>query len=326
MAITRVMSRISLSKMCWVLCALILVSPEMNTPATSVPTAAPASRPVALLSPEDATTPTSESKGTERTQSSALGGVAARIDFEDKPTSGTYLITAYTKHSSAFKFKPAQDFHPDRGKTIDSSLKTAWHVAQVLMNETDPGMRQVDSEWPTWAGRVRVGNMDGASGGLMFTLAMLDAMYGHNSAGDLVVAGTGVILSDGRAGYIAGQDAKFTAAQRAGADVFFSSAPLASATEDKYPTVEFATDPSRARDGVSAYLALEDYRAAGETHTGLTIVYVDDVRQVLAYLCGAQLSTSCLLVDSMADDTMHDVRPYSPISSPQADFQPARGI
>lgn len=63
-------------------------------------------------------------------------------------------------------------------------------------------------------------DIDGASAGLFFALAICDELTPGELVGDLKVAGTGTIDEDGRVGEIRGVDMKVKAAQAAGAAFF----------------------------------------------------------------------------------------------------------
>lgn len=64
----------------------------------------------------------------------------------------------------------------------------------------------------------------GPSGGLMFTLALTDALAEGDLTGDKDIAGTGTISLDGTVGPIGGVADKVVGAKRAGATVFFAPA------------------------------------------------------------------------------------------------------
>lgn len=67
---------------------------------------------------------------------------------------------------------------------------------------------------------IRTPNVNGASAGLMFTLAIIDQLTSGKLARGHVIAGTGTIALDETVGAIEGVDLKLVAAQRAGATVF----------------------------------------------------------------------------------------------------------
>ena len=68
--------------------------------------------------------------------------------------------------------------------------------------------------------QLQLGDVGGPSGGLMFTLGILDALEQGDLAGANHVAGTGTISADGMVGPIGGIQLKMIAAAEAGADLF----------------------------------------------------------------------------------------------------------
>jgi PDZ domain-containing protein len=76
---------------------------------------------------------------------------------------------------------------------------------------------------------LQLGDVGGPSGGLMFTLGILDSFTPDSLAGKNHIAGTGTISADGSVGPIGGIKLKVIAARDAGATVFL--APLANCEE-----------------------------------------------------------------------------------------------
>lgn len=68
---------------------------------------------------------------------------------------------------------------------------------------------------------ILTGSVWGPSGGLMFTLAYIEARGGGSLAGGRVIAGTGTVAPDGGVGPVGGAADKLRGAQRAGSAVFF---------------------------------------------------------------------------------------------------------
>lgn len=68
---------------------------------------------------------------------------------------------------------------------------------------------------------ISTGDIGGSSGGLMFTLADIDALIGGDLSGGRKIAGTGTIGIDGTVGPVGGTNHKVKAAQDAGASIFF---------------------------------------------------------------------------------------------------------
>lgn len=76
---------------------------------------------------------------------------------------------------------------------------------------------------------LQLGEVGGPSGGLIFSLGIIDALTPGSIAGDGHIAGTGTISSDGKVGPIGGIALKMVAAKKAGAQVFL--APQANCSE-----------------------------------------------------------------------------------------------
>jgi PDZ domain-containing protein len=106
---------------------------------------------------------------------------------------------------------------------------------------------------------IETDEVGGSSGGLMFTLALLDAFTDGDLTGGLRVAGTGSIRADGNVGAILGAGYKFRASAQDGFDVFFVPRPN-------------LTDLPR-RDGIE-------------------VVVVDDIWDALQWLCSNGGSSS----------------------------------
>jgi PDZ domain-containing protein len=67
---------------------------------------------------------------------------------------------------------------------------------------------------------LQLGDVGGPSGGLMFTLGIIDALGEGSLAGDHHVSGTGTINASGKVGNIGGIGLKMIAAKKSGADLF----------------------------------------------------------------------------------------------------------
>lgn len=76
---------------------------------------------------------------------------------------------------------------------------------------------------------LQLGDVGGPSGGLIFTLGIIDTLTPGSMAGDLHLAGTGTIAPDGAVGAIGGVELKMIAAKRSGADLFIG--PYANCSE-----------------------------------------------------------------------------------------------
>jgi Lon-like protease len=76
---------------------------------------------------------------------------------------------------------------------------------------------------------LQLGDVGGPSGGLIFSLGIIDALTPGSIAGNGHIAGTGTIAADGSVGPIGGIALKMVAAKNAGAQVFL--APVANCSE-----------------------------------------------------------------------------------------------
>lgn len=101
---------------------------------------------------------------------------------------------------------------------------------------------------------ITTGSVGGPSGGLMFTIADIDALVGGDLSGGAKIAGTGTITVDGTVGPVGGTDHKVKAAEDAGASVFF--------------------------------VPLEDAELAkGAASDQIAVVPVSSLREAVTYLC-----------------------------------------
>lgn len=105
-----------------------------------------------------------------------------------------------------------------QGVSGDGSIPLSAHGGRALLgiigqDAIEHGALPVDIEIVTH-------NVNGASAGLMFTLAIIDQLTPGGIMKDHVVAGTGTMSLQGEVGPIEGADLKLVAAQRAGATVF----------------------------------------------------------------------------------------------------------
>lgn len=101
---------------------------------------------------------------------------------------------------------------------------------------------------------IETDEVGGSSGGLMFTMSLLDAFTDGDLTGGLRIAGTGSVRADGLVGAILGARYKFEAVRDAGYDVFF------------VPEGNAAEVPANTGD--------------------VTVVRVDSVSDALRWLCG----------------------------------------
>jgi hypothetical protein len=218
------------------------------------------------------------------------GGQAARIEFDDADLNdgmSAWYRLAYVNGGTrlrVFEHYAASSRGPE--SEIVRSEYAAWRFANRVLGPA--GDSAASDEFPRGAW-VRTGADTGPSAGLMFTLADIDLLTPGALVGDLRVAGTGSIGSDGVVSPVAGIEVKVAAALLTRPDVIF--APRPSWFVDDVTIVESQlTRHPTAGHTVGEWLNVAGYEQAGRvaaSHPGaVEVVVVHDVRQVLAWLCG----------------------------------------
>jgi hypothetical protein len=244
-----------------------------------------------------------------------IGGDADRFELDD-PSDAVALSTWY--HLSYVDGGDRIQVHDHSSRTsrgmesdIAKSENVAWHVAGALLG--GPGGVARPAEIPAWA-RPRTGGSDGTSAGIVFALAELDLLTPGRLAGDLRVAGTGTIGSDGVVTAVRGVDAKLAAARLAHADVMFApDFPSGTASVTKVISHVGSDDPGRS---IGDWLNTADYENAGRRAAvlagHLALVQVDDVRQALAWLCGrTDGHIGCAVAHAASRTSVRGARPYA---------------
>lgn len=115
---------------------------------------------------------------------------------------------------------------------------------------------------------LQLGDVGGPSGGLMFSLGIIDALTEGSLAGDRHVAGTGTISPSGAVGPIGGISLKMIAANNAGADLFLAPVGNCDEVVSSIPEglqVVAVRDLSEAKTAVQALAAGEPLPALGCT-------------------------------------------------------------
>jgi Lon-like protease len=117
--------------------------------------------------------------------------------------------------------------------------------------------------------KLQLGDVGGPSGGLIFSLGIIDALTPGSLAGNKHVSGTGTISPSGTVGPIGGVDLKMLAAKQAGADLFL--APFANCDEivQSIPSglnVVAVRDLSEAKSAVEALANGQSLPALGCTN------------------------------------------------------------
>jgi hypothetical protein len=264
------------------------------------------------------------------------GGLSIEVAFGGPAPHeyGSFSITAYTTGRDDLRVAERFPAQTDPPRSVSMSARVAWHVVQVLTGDKPAG-QYVGSgdELPEWMLVVNRGSTHGSSGGMITALAALDASQPGLLAGDLLVSGSAVITSDGSLVPITGADAKYLVANLAGADVFFTSAPVklpegAGVTPETFRTTR-GFSPT-ATTTVPKYLLFDEFEELGAVHRDMAldatpIVEVSDIRQVLAYLCGRTGgAVACTLVERIAATTLAELRPYSALAKTLPPTAPAR--
>ena len=248
------------------------------------------------------------------------GADADRFELNELPTGidlSDWYHVAYVDGGSRLR---VHDHLPatttGAGAAIGQSENVAWHVATHL-RAGEGGMAGA-GELPAWA-RPRTGATDGPSAGLVFALADLDLVTPGRLGGDLRVAGTGAIGSDGTVTAVRMVDAKLAAARAAGADVFFTpERPSAMGATATATAIASHAGRRTADRTIGDWLATAAYEAAGRAAPSDTtpgapaVVVVDDVRQAVAWLCGrTQLDATCALAHAAAAVPLAAARPLA---------------
>jgi len=168
----------------------------------------------------------------------------------------------------------------------------AWRLANEVV---EPEHRSTAPDHvPGWA-RVRTGNTDGPSAGLIMALAYIDLLTPGALVGDLRVAGTGGIRPDGLAFPVKGIDVKVATAMLTRPDVIFVTRPPKSVENVTIVQSQKERIPAPGYT-VGAWLNVAGYEQAGRDAAGrpgtAPVVVVHDLRQALAWLCGRTAGAS----------------------------------
>lgn len=143
------------------------------------------------------------------------GDVLVTVDG-DPATSSDVVRAAVQRHEPGDTF-PVVVRRDDKERTV--TAKTAESDGRTVMGV---GLR-LDYDLPVDV-TLRTGNVGGPSAGLMFSLAIYDALTPGELTGGKNIAGTGTMDDDGRVGPIGGIRQKLIGARTAGADFFLAPA------------------------------------------------------------------------------------------------------
>jgi hypothetical protein len=218
------------------------------------------------------------------------GGQASRIELDDAELTARlspWYRLAYVDGGTrlrVFDHYPTAISNPDAD--ILGSETVAWQLANTVVGSSRGA--SAPDHLPYWA-RFRTGNDTGGSGGLMFTLAYIDALTPGALVGDLRVTGSGGIGPDGVVFPVSNLEVKVAAAMLTRPDVIFTTRPP---KQTNHVTV-VESQPTRSPTAdltVGEWLNVIGYQQAGRIAANqlgtVAVVVVHDLRQVLAWLCG----------------------------------------
>ena len=224
------------------------------------------------------------------TEDEDRGAQAARIELDDAGLNAgmsAWYRLAYVDGGTRLRlFEHSAASTTGSQSDMAQSQNMAWRLANEAVGR--PSTSTSLQQRPRWA-RVRTSNETGYSAGLMFTLAYIDALTPGALVGNLRVAGTGGIGSDGVVTPAFGIQIKVAAAMLSRPDVIFTtSAPNATGHVTIIES-EHTRLPTSGR-AVGQALNVAGYEQAGRIANGhagtLAVVVVHDLRQALAWLCG----------------------------------------
>ncbi len=217
------------------------------------------------------------------------GGQAARIELvDDELHDGSHWYRlAYLDGGTRLQVFEHSDIATVGPESDMIRIETiAWKLANEVVESENRST--ASDHLPAWA-RVRTGNTDGPSAGLMMALAYIDLLTPGALVGDIRVAGTGGIRPDGLAFPVKGIDVKVATAMLTRPDVIFVTKPPR--VVENVTIVESHKERIPA-DGhtVGEWLNVAGYEQAGRDAAGhprtASVVVVHDLRQALAWLCG----------------------------------------
>ena len=143
------------------------------------------------------------------------------------------------------------------GKEVTVTAKTAGVDGRTVMGV---GLR-LDYDLPVDV-TLRTGNVGGPSAGLMFSLAIYDALTPGELTGGKNIAGTGTMDDDGVVGPIGGIRQKLIGARRAGADFFLAPAENCAEVKGNVPDGLRVVKVATFDDGVAAVRDIGTGKAA----------------------------------------------------------------
>jgi hypothetical protein len=223
-----------------------------------------------------------------------VGGIAARLHADgDAPIPGhVFLLLARAGSTARARLYDRTPYTHDGGDH-DDTRDSNRIAARVVEAATGSDVEILD---------LTSAPGGGASAGLAYAIAYLDAVSGGAFTGELRVAATGRLDRNGHVGSIDHIDLKTAAAHLADADVLFTPVAPSGGTLDAYAD-RLVGEMVRPADGA---VTLNDPRrvdafrqwGAGRPD-GMDVVDARHLIDVAAYLCGSGSSYACQVVGQL---------------------------
>ena len=239
------------------------------------------------------------------TEDEDRGAQAARIELDDAHLNAAmspWYRLAYVDGGTRLRVFEHSALSVGQARSdMAQSQDLAWRFATEIVGRADSSMSS--QQRPGWA-HVRTANETGYSAGLMFTLAYVDLLTPGALVGNLRVAGTGGIGSDGVVTPAFGIQIKLAAALLTRPDVIFTTSRPNAIEHVTIIESEHTRLPTPGRL-VGEWLNVAGYARAGQDaahHPGtMAVVVVHDIRQALAWLCGrVNNATTCAAAHTSA--------------------------
>lgn len=259
----------------------------------------------------------------------AVGSAAWRFGFAG-PTPhpyGDYWFLTFSRSYDGVQVVESSPLGDGSGARLETASRINGHTAQVLLGVVEPSFADPDHDsrppWTAW----NSAHVDGPSAGVIVTLALVDAWTPGDLTGGIEVSGTGQIMSMGQVSAVGYVEAKFAAAQVAGAQVFFT--PDAPEVSEIDPLGPVPWPGPVAEMPIREAFGLDTYRAWGAADVGrdqIRVVVINDMRQALAYLCGRGSAPACEVLAADPVHTLAEARPLHFAGGAELVSAPAVGV
>ena len=223
-----------------------------------------------------------------------VGGIAARLHAEgDTPIPGhVFLLLARAGSTASARLYDRTPYTHDGG-AHDDTLESNQVAARAVEALTGSDVEVLE---------LTSAPGGGASAGLTYAIAYLNAVSDGAFTGELRVAATGRLDEDGHVGSIDHIDLKTAAARLADADVLFTPVAPSSETIDAYAD-RLVGESVRPADGAVTLndpRRVETFRRWGAGRPdGMDVVDARHLIDVAAYLCGSGSSYACLVTEQL---------------------------